>query len=141
MIYGQIIYVIILYSIAYIYSLVYAPSIATNTTGLNKLHEKCIYGCDMCDSVTGGRGQNYYIAAMDPEKQKNLSKCLLSFWGLTHYILYVLIGYLAPDLFWETFTIGVLFEGYEYIKYDCADPLDPVWNSLGFLTGSYLRKF
>ena len=136
----QIINVLFLYIIAYIYSLVYAPMIANDKDHfINKLHEKCLYECDVCRIITSGRGDNYYIAAMTPEKQKQLNKCLFSFWGLTHFILYVFIGYFAPDLFYETFIVGIVFEVFEFYKYDCADPLDIVWNTLGFIVGKSLR--
>jgi lipid-A-disaccharide synthase-like uncharacterized protein len=140
-VYGQFIYVIILYTIAYVYSLVYAPAIAKDSNNIiNSYHESCIYGCQVCSKVTGGRGNNYYISNMNPEKKSILSQCLLSFWGLTHFMLYFIIGIVAPNLFWETAIVGAGFEVFEYFKYDCADPLDVIWNSLGFLTGKATLK-
>jgi hypothetical protein len=43
-------------------------------------------------------------------------------------------------MFVEGMVIGIGFEYFEYLFYDCHDLLDVGYNLLGFLTGAYLRK-
>jgi len=88
-----------------------------------------------------GRGNNYYISAMNSKKQDDLQKCLITFWGTTHFVLYVLIGYFCPNCFWESFIIGVLFELYEYHAFNCHDLLDIVLNTSGFFVGKLIRRY
>ncbi|AYV81799.1 MAG: hypothetical protein Harvfovirus63_2 [Harvfovirus sp.] len=145
-IYSQYIIAILLYIAAYIYALKIAVGIGHCNDELckkiNSVHENCIMGCDhkSC-ALTKSRGSNYFIGITDEEKKANLDRCLVTFWGATHFILYFLLGVLTPDLFWETFTVGVAFEIYEYYKYDCADGLDIILNTIGFLLGQQLYFF
>ena len=130
-----------LYSLAYLYCLVYAPSIESITDNsisgkINKIHKKCAINCDhnLCSTMIQYRGNNYFISTPQDE-QEYIKKCFVTFWGVTHYILYALIGFLLPSMFWESFVCGVFFEIYEHNKYDCADVLDIVLNTAGFYTG------
>lgn len=135
----MIVAIFILYILAYIYAIEFAPWAAKHYNNLNEIHESC-FVCGT-DKLTHARGDQYYIGTMSDEKKKDLKKCVMTFWGFTHYILYAMIGYVAPDMFWETFAIGIGFEYYEKIKYNCEDPLDIAWNSLGFATGAYIKQF
>ncbi len=137
----QYIVAIIIYIIAYLYCLVYAPTIAKNKSGLNKLHEACLFSCDSCNILTKTRGKNYYISTtMTDEEKKKSEFCLLTWWGFAHFMLYSIIGFICPDIFWETFVIGIGFEVYEHSPHlDCHDELDIVWNSMGFLAGRACR--
>lgn len=141
---NQLTAICIIYLIAYIYSLILAPMIAEQKSGefyktMNDFHKKCIVCCDGCEHLTTNRGENYYIADMTNTDPDVLSKCLFTFWGLSHMIAYSLIGYYAPSFFIPTFIIGAGFEYYEYLEFGCEDPLDVVWNSIGFLAGQYIR--
>jgi hypothetical protein len=82
-----------------------------------------------------GRGDNYLIGIEDPVKNERMKNCLVTFWGVAHFALYFVLGVAAPDMFWETFAIGVGFEIYENYKFDCHDVLDVGLNSAGFLLG------
>lgn len=136
--------VLIIYIIAYIYCLEFAPRISHCRDGMlgvvNTVHESCVFGCDRCTAVTGGRGDQYYIGATDVEKNERLKRCVVTLWGLAHFLLYAVIGWVAPDMFWETFAVGAAFEAYEYVQYSCEDPLDLVWNSAGFIAGASLHN-
>lgn len=140
-----IIYILValIYTIAYAYSIHFAPKIAGAKAGwqkdLNNVHESCIVGCGGGLNKLSIRGDNYYIGATDPEKQEVLSNCMVTFWGFTHFFLYSVLGFLFPDVFWETFFIGVAFEAYEAVEYDCHDTFDIILNSAGFVVGRYIR--
>ena len=79
------------------------------------------------------RGNNYYIG------KKTRDRCLVTIWSVTHYLMYMVLGYLFPNMFWETFALGLLFEVVEAATIDCHDIMDVVWNTLGFITGRYIR--
>ena len=134
---------ILLYICAYIYALKFAVSIQDNNSPwaqkIRNMHESCLIGCPN-SALTSCRGSNYYINSKDKKRNEDLKKCFATFWSGTHFSLYAFLGYFCPDLFWQTFSLGVLFEGYEYKKYDCADPLDILFNTTGFLTGRVIRN-
>ena len=139
----QIIVILILYIIAYVYSIVFAPSIAGKKDGIlgyvNDIHKTSLISLDGAEVLTQWRGDNYYISDMSDELAAKLKTCLLSAWGAMHIFLYTFIGYFAPDYFWETFVVGAAFEWYECLEYNCEDPLDLAWNSIGFMMGKSLR--
>ena len=115
----------------------------TNTfKPLNELFEFCWTGT----SAAGGwlqrlRGGNYWISVTDDQQIKRSPRyCLVTTWALTHIILYAIIGFLFPTMFWPTFFIGVLYEIMEHITLDCHDVLDLVWNSLGFFIGMLIHR-
>jgi hypothetical protein len=147
----QYIIVIILYAISYVYSLIFSVKIKDETDGIfgriNDLNQKCFVNCkDVkkfnidCSSLIENHGENYYIGMTNPENFKSVKTCLITFWGVTHFILYTFIGYFAPDLFLETFIIGAAFELYEKEEFNCHDLLDLVLNSAGFAAGYFLRR-
>jgi hypothetical protein len=80
------------------------------------------------------RGKNYFLTSQIEE-----SDCLFTFWSLTHFILYLVLGLLTPDFFWLTLGIGIFFEILENMTLDCHDVLDVLWNSAGFLLGFLLN--
>lgn len=130
----------LLYGVAYLYSIHFAPYIASKSPNstLNRIHERCYAKAHpSLNRLLRGRGSQYIIG--DDDKSANLENCLITFWGGSHTFLYTLIGYLCPSTFWPTFWIGALFEIYEYYAYDCADPLDLLWNSIGFMLGVATR--
>jgi len=88
-----------------------------------------------------GRGGSYIIGVDDPARNEKMQSCLVTFWGLGHFLTYLLLGVAAPDMFWETFAIGVGFEVYEAYRFDCHDVFDIVLNSAGFLAGKALRGY
>lgn len=140
----------IIYGIAYFYSIFLLLDMdffnKCKTPICNKisnLHESCIMGCKniLCDIAKNSRGNGYNAEITDDIKRNNLKTCFITFWNFTHFCLYFIIGFLLPDMFWESITIGVLFECYEKYKYDCADVIDVLCNTSGFLLGFYLNGF
>jgi len=125
-----------------VYALGFAPAIANCNEGwrgkFNNAHEACLLGegCKLSISV---RGKNYIITGNDEINEK-LNNCAVTFWGGAHFLLYSFIGFLCPDLFWQTFIIGVAFEFYEYKKFDCHDTLDILLNTSGFLFGRTINN-
>jgi len=128
---------IILYILAYWYSLKFAVALNDcHTDACNKLrraHESCL--CHVRANLSPLRGDQYYIGAMDAKKREELNGCAMTFWSASHFYLYLLLGFFAPALFWETFIAGVGFEIYEKYAFDCHDVLDVMYNSAGFLLG------
>lgn len=133
-------FVALIYTIAYIYSIIFAPKLAGAYQGwaktLNDTHESCLLGCQANLCKLSVRGDNYYINA---GPNKTADGCMVTFWGFSHFFLYSVLGFLFPDVFWETFFIGVAFEIYEYKKFNCHDTFDIILNTVGFLVGKNLR--
>jgi len=86
------------------------------------------------------RGNNYQITKQGL-KSSLTKNCLITLWGISHAALYSIIGYCCPDMFLESFIIGVGFETWEVILMDCHDVLDIVWNSIGFMIGYYIQAY
>jgi hypothetical protein len=124
-----------LMSIVYVYAMQFAPSLAHKKNVpfynfLNTLHEGCIIDLPSAN-LNSMRGTNYFIGAMNGDKSKKLKGCLLTFWGLTHFLFYFLVGYMCPDYIDLAFIISFVFEYYEYRVYKCHDVLDIFLNVLG----------
>jgi len=101
---------------------------------LNQVHQSCIVGCTPATrSIAEWKGKNYFVG-------QGGTDCLMTFWTITHGLLYTGIGYCCPNLFWESFSIGVAFEIYEKYRYQCEDALDIFFNTGGFLVGQKLRR-
>lgn len=128
----------LLYILAYLYAIEVAPRLLQDSANvMNEVHETCFVQNFLPNKALSLRGNKYIIG--DPESSSALDNCLITFWGTSHYMLYFFLGYWCPALFWPTFVIGVGFEVYEYVQYDCADALDIAFNTIGFLSGSLLK--
>jgi hypothetical protein len=140
--YYQYLILCLLLIISYVYALVFAPAIANSNEGwkgkFNSAHESCLAG-DGCKLPFSIRGEKYIITG-DPATNDRLINCAMTFWSGTHFLLYSFIGFLCPDLFWETLFIGVAFEYYEYRRFDCHDTLDILLNTGGFILGRSVNK-
>jgi len=108
-------------------------------SNLFTIMDKCFIGTPgyLESYVRAGRGSNYYLN----NSFSNIpSKCLVTGWALSHVILYMVLGYVLPNMFWETLFIGILWEIVECIFYKCHDIMDVLWNSIGFIIGMILYK-
>lgn len=83
------------------------------------------------------RGRGYHV--MD-SRGSDSDCCILGFFGVTHILLYMVLGYYVPKMFWETFFIGIIFEIVECYTLECHDSLDILWNTVGFLAGAYIHN-
>lgn len=144
----NIIIIITILSIAYIYSLVYAPSIEnindnSFTSSIAKMNKSCILNCtsEKCKKyITDNRGKQYFISIPQNE-QEYINGCVITFWGFTHFFMYFILALLVPAFYVELFFIGVGFEIYEYYKFDCHDMNDLYLNTMGILLGNFLSPF
>lgn len=116
-------------TIAYIYSIILAPKLINNEK-INNIHESCFINCKYNICNLSSRGDNYYI-----NSSKTSEKCMMTFWGFTHVLLYTILGFLFPDMFIQLFLLGIIFEIYEKYKFDCHDTLDIYFNTIGLLIG------
>ena len=109
---------------------------------VNSHSEQCVVKCDAvgcrpCDLSVRGRS---YIVDGSEETNKKISECFITFWGVTHFMLYAVIGFFCPDLFWQTLAMGIGWELYEYEVFDCHDTLDIFLNTAGFLVGRAIKR-
>ena len=81
-------------------------------------------------------GKNYYL-----KKNNNYAtkKCLLPGWAVLHIILYSIISFFIPQLWYLSFIVGIIWELFEYY-YNAEFWLDIFWNSVGIIIGSSLRR-
>lgn len=94
-------------------------------------------GDDLPSKLGRVRGSNYFLTPSG----RYSGYCLITTWAISHIILYAILGFMFPDRFWETFAVGIIFEGAEWLVMDCHDLLDVVWNSLGFCLGYWIHKW
>ena len=144
----NIILIIILFSVAYIYCLVYAPSIEninddSFTSLISSMNKSCLLNCnsDNCKKyIRNIRGDKYFIS-IPKDEQIHIKNCLITFWGFSHFLLYLFATLILPDFYIEFFFVGIGFELYEYYRFDCHDANDIVLNTLGIIIGKYLSPF
>lgn len=107
---------------------------------LDQLNKSCMYDVrtPIMKTMTLTCGSNYYLTDVDPVITETLENCFTSFYNLSHLFMYMLLGFLCPNLFIETQLIGIGFEMYEYWFLDCADLLDIPYNFTGFIFGRLL---
>jgi hypothetical protein len=142
----QWIMLFLLYFLSYLYCLPFAIAITHDHRWyyqqLNKVHQSCLIDCsnvvnpptyETYKNWLNWKGKNYFIGC-------GSTNCLVTFWTLTHGMLYTGIGYFCPDLFWPSFSIGIAFEIFEKYQYECHDALDILFNTAGFELGRYLQK-
>lgn len=61
---------------------------------------------------------------------------------ITHFVGYIIVGYIVPDLYGEILLISILFEIFEsLIGFTPKILLDPTVNMLGYIIGSYMSSF
>ena len=138
----QYIYMIALYLVAiismmYIFLLLMSNCKSQLRNIVDSQSQKCFLKCSgQSCNLTKYQGVNYLHGTMVEE-----NKCIFSIWSLTHFILYAFIGFFCPDCFIESFLIGVSFEIFEYMISSCHDPLDILWNTLGFAAGAMIREY
>ena len=135
---------------AYVYSIIFATHVTklskeTNDKWPNKIndiHETCVMTCNkpFCQSACNFRGNNYYIGSDKKLDSGTSETCLVTFWSAGHFVLFMIIGFIMPELFIVALILGIGFEVYEYYRFDCHDPLDIIWNTSGFIVGMLLNK-
>ena len=89
----KILTISIILILAFVYCLQIAPKIETIKTGIlgkiNNIHKSCVFPCEknMCKTLTMTRGESYFINT--PKiNQSQIKNCLVTYWGLTHFLLY-----------------------------------------------------
>lgn len=130
---------VILYVVAYMYSMQIAPWVQRRfpQSSMNKTHEQCVaQPAGTPKWMLSGRGKSYIIGGHSASNK--LGDCLVTFWGGTHFALYLAIGFFCPEHGIVANVAGVIFEVYEWKVYDCADPLDVLLNVAGFIAGRAL---
>jgi hypothetical protein len=93
------------------------------------------------------RGTDYFLVKDRPdipreeiEQSMNVAKkCVITMWGLLHFVFYALLGFVCPKFFWQLFLISITWELMEWFN-QCHCALDLFWNFAGLLVGVYLRQ-
>jgi len=68
----------------------------------------------------------------------------LNLWSLSHLILYILLGYFAPNLWYISLTMSVVWESIEFLLEDYTyikfKSLDYIINLIGLIIGLLIHK-
>jgi hypothetical protein len=144
----NIIIIITILTFAYIYCIIYAPLIENSnddsfTTQIANMNKSCLLQCksESCKNyISNNRGNQYFISIPISE-QEEIKSCVITFWGFTHFLMYFVLALIVPAFYIELFFIGVMFEIYEYYKYDCHDLNDIYLNVFGILLGKFMSPF
>lgn len=118
----------------------------------SNIHASCVFECnnDTCRYITENyRSPNYFCNELIKEttprnleiRKKYRYTCMLTSWGVSHILLYIILGISCPSCFYETFIIGILFEIVEHYVWKCGDALDILFNSFGFLIGAHISTY
>ena len=86
------------------------------------------------------KGNNYRIDHSGKTDVNFLETCIVTTCNIAHLTFYIVLALLAPDLWPELLVICVGYEVFEYIKYDCHDYTDPIYNAIGIYIGYNLRR-
>lgn len=86
------------------------------------------------------RNPNYTVSSPEYDQDPDRFDTVLTGWGVAHFSMYYILGFLAPGR-WKLFlVVGTLFELGEYLLYDAHAYLDVVWNVVGMLCGMAARS-
>jgi hypothetical protein len=101
---------------------------------------QCYLECHLpvCEWLTQFRGRRYFLTNGDGNGK--VKYCMLSLWGVLHFVLFVLIGLFVPNIGWEVLGASLVYEGGEYVLYQCHDLLDVGINMAGYLVGSFVAR-
>lgn len=84
------------------------------------------------------RGDNYFMVGR--HKYDEIRRTgVITTWAVLHLCLYIILGFLCPQFFWQLFMISVIWEGKEMLIDRCQCWLDLCWNLAGLTFGYYLR--
>ena len=116
--------------------------------GVDKYNQLCLFHnkSDIVQKLTKHRGIQYYFNnRLDDDIDKKIilykrKYCLVTFWSLSHIILYTLVGFFCPSLFIPSFVLGIIWEGLEKRFCNCHDLVDIMYNSIGFGIGYILNN-
>lgn len=109
---------------------------------VNKAYNYCFIQCknEWCKYLLKFRGKDYFLTFNGVKQGERVKNCLLSLWGILHFVLFAIIGFFVPNVFYEVILISVVYELLEYVLYDCHDALDIVLNIGGYLFGAFLYE-
>jgi hypothetical protein len=117
--------------------------VPTTADTVQRLYSQCYWSCDhpICRLATSMRGEGYFLTPEGTTSPKKVRSCMLSLWGVLHFILFFLIGFVAPSIFPAIVLVSLVYEFAEYTLYNCHDAMDVVLNIMGYLFGMTLRRF
>jgi hypothetical protein len=93
--------------------------------GNNKLARQIVKSC---------KGSDYLLDSGSCQYEYD---CFMSIWELTHVYLHIFIGYYLDMRY--VMGIGISFEIYERLMYNCENWMDIGWNTMGGLIGATCR--
>ena len=86
-------------------------------------------------------GKNTFLDILDRHSSIKINRkhCLVSYWGLSHLIGYAIVAFFVPKMWLFILIGGFLWEFFES-QYQVSSWFDIVWNSIGVLFGTFLKR-
>lgn len=97
-------------------------------------------------NASGGKAhlateRNNYCADHDEAKNQEMKEtCLSTQWNWSHLLFHTVVGWCAPDYCFLAAGIGIAWEAWEGIGWDCHDATDVLFNVAGLLIGRAARR-
>jgi hypothetical protein len=96
-------------------------------------------------SLSSSRGDGGFAPTGSPQSLSSsrgdgTPQCMLSLWGVLQFLLFALIGFVAPSIFPAIVIVSLIYEMAEYFLYQCHDALDILLNISGYLFGMLIRR-
>lgn len=70
----------------------------------------------------------------------NIDCCIMTGWNVSHFLFYLVLGFISPQKWRELILVGILFEVFEACFLKCHDWSDIFYNTAGVLLGTFLRS-
>jgi len=123
------------------------------------LYYSCPLRCDQlprwthaCDILRCARAPRYFEPPISSDRRdaatlaeravaaRVRNRCVLTFWGMTHLLLYTVIGFVAPGTWLVAYLVGLVYECVIERANRVNCPFDLIWNAVGLVVGIALRK-
>lgn len=86
------------------------------------------------------KGSKYFFIRGEQYNDIYRKKCVVTNYHIAHFFMYVIFGFLFPNIFWELVVASSIFEIFEYYYCNCEDVMDVFYNVMGLYLGKYLRE-
>jgi hypothetical protein len=86
------------------------------------------------------KGSKYFFIRGKEYNDIYRKKCLITNYHIAHFLMYMVFGFLFPNIIPELIVVSSLFEVFEYYYCNCEDIMDIVYNVVGLYVGKYIRE-
>ena len=81
-----------------------------------------------------------FLARDISDEGKQFGPRVFTLWNISHILYYGLGAYLFPNYVVQLWFMGIAWEFVEHFTYNCGNPLDIMWNTIGIFIGLALHR-